>query len=73
MKNILHIWAGHVARIGERRGAHRVLVGKLGGKEMYGRPGRRWEDSIKMDLKEVRRGARTGLIWFKIGRSSGLL
>ena len=44
-------WAGHVARMGEDRGVHRVLVGKP-----LGRPRRRWEDNIKMDFQEVGRG-----------------
>jgi hypothetical protein len=42
-----------VARIGEDRGVHRVLVGKLEGKRLFGRPRRKWEDNIKMDLQEV--------------------
>ena len=46
-------WAGHVALIGEERGVHRVLVGKPEGKKPLGRPRRRWEDNIKMDLQEV--------------------
>jgi len=46
-------WAGHVARMGEGRRVHRVLVGKPEGKRQLGRPGRRWEDNIKMDLQEV--------------------
>ena len=46
-------WAGHVARMGEERGVHRVLVGKPEGKRPLGRPRRRWEDNIKMDLQEV--------------------
>jgi hypothetical protein len=46
-------WAGHIVRMGERRGAYRVLVRKSDGKRPLGRPGRRWEDSIKMDLQEV--------------------
>ena len=46
-------WAGHVARMGEDRGAHRVLVGKSEGKRPLGRPIRRWEDNIKMYLQEV--------------------
>ena len=46
-------WAGHVARMGEGRGVHRVLVGKPEGKRTLGRPRRRWEDNIKMDLREV--------------------
>jgi len=49
-------WAGHVARMGEVRGVHRVLVGKSEGKRPLGRPRRRWEDNIKMDLQEVGRG-----------------
>jgi hypothetical protein len=47
------IWAGHVVRMGERRGMYRVLVGKTEGKRQLGRPRRRWEDNIKMDLQEV--------------------
>ena len=46
------IWAGHVARMGEDRGVHRVLVGKPEGKRPLGRPRRRWEDNIKIDLQE---------------------
>ena len=46
-------WAGHVARMGEGRGVHRVLVGKPEGKRAFRRPKRRWEDNIKMDLQEV--------------------
>ena len=45
--------AGHVARMGEDRVVHRVLVGKPEGKSPLGRPRRRWEDNIKMDLQEV--------------------
>ncbi|KAJ4437758.1 hypothetical protein ANN_13696 [Periplaneta americana] len=46
-------WAGHVARMGEYRNAYRVLVGRPEGKRPLGRPRRRWEDNIKMDLREV--------------------
>ena len=46
-------WAGHVARMGEERGVHRFLVGKFEGKRPLGRPRRKWEDKIKMDLQEV--------------------
>ena len=45
--------AGHVARMGEDRGVQRLLVGKPEGKRPLGRPRRRWEDNIKMDLQEV--------------------
>jgi hypothetical protein len=46
-------WAGHVARMGERRGVYRLLVGKPEGKRPLGRPRRKWVDNIKMDLQEV--------------------
>ncbi|KAJ4434977.1 hypothetical protein ANN_23549 [Periplaneta americana] len=46
-------WAGHVARMGESRNAYRVLVGRPEGKRPLGRPRRRWEDNIKMDLRDV--------------------
>jgi len=46
-------WAGHVARMGEDRGVHRVLVGNPEGKRPLGRPWRRWEDNIKTNLQEV--------------------
>ena len=46
-------WAGHVARMGEERGAYRVLVGKPEGKRPLGRPRLRWVDNIRMDLQEV--------------------
>ena len=46
-------WAGYVARMGEGRGVHRVLVGKPEGKRPLGRPRCRLEDNIKMDLQEV--------------------
>ena len=43
---------GHVVRMRERRGVYRVLVGKPEGKRIFGRPRRRWEDNIKMDLQQ---------------------
>jgi len=46
-------WVGHVARMGERRGVFRFLVGKPEGKRPLGRPRRRWEDNINMNLQEV--------------------
>jgi hypothetical protein len=64
----------HVARMGEERGVHRVLVGKPEGKRPLGRPRRRWEDNIKMDLQEFGcRGVWTELIWFRIGTGRGNL
>ena len=53
IKSIRMRWAGHVARTGEGRGMHRVLVVKPEGKRPLGRPRRRWEDNIKTDLQEV--------------------
>jgi hypothetical protein len=46
-------WAGHVACTGEMRGAYNILVGRPEGKRPLGRPRRRWEDNIKMDLTEI--------------------
>ena len=46
-------WAGHVALMEQSRNAHRVLVGKPEGKRPLGKPRHRWEDNIKMDLREV--------------------
>ena len=46
-------WAGHVARMGEKRGVYRVLVGKPEGRRPLGRPRRRWVDNIRMNLLEV--------------------
>ena len=46
-------WAVHVARIAEGRGVHRFLVGKPEGKRPLGKPRRRREDNIKMDLQEL--------------------
>jgi hypothetical protein len=46
-------WAGHVERMGEKRNAYRLLVGKSEGKRPLGRLRRRWVDNIKMDLGEV--------------------
>jgi hypothetical protein len=46
-------WAGHVAQMGEKRNAYRLLVGKPEGKRPLGRPRRRWVVNIRMDLGEV--------------------
>jgi hypothetical protein len=46
-------WAGHVVRMGEERKVYRVLVGKPEGKRPLGRPRRRWEDGIRMDVREI--------------------
>jgi hypothetical protein len=46
-------WAGHVARMGEKRNAYRMLVGKPEGRKPLGRPRRRWLDNIRMELVEA--------------------
>ena len=58
-------WAGHVARMGERRAVYRVLVGKPEGKRALGRPRRKWEDNVKMDLQEVGCG---GVDWTELAQ-----
>jgi hypothetical protein len=56
-------WAGHVARVGEKRNAYRLLVGKPEERRPLGRPRRRWLDNIRMDLVEV---MWTELVWLRI-------
>ena len=65
IKSRIMRWAGHVARIGEGGGMYRVLVGKPGRKRPLGRPRRRWEDNIKMDLQEVGFG---GTDWIELAQ-----
>jgi len=65
-------WAGHVARMGEKRGVYSVLVGKSEGRRPLGRPRRRWVDIIRMDLQwDV--GIWTGLGWPRIETGGGRL
>jgi len=64
-KSRIMSWAGHVARMGERRGVYRDLVGKPDGKTPLGRTRRRWEDNIKMDLQEVGCG---GMDWIELSQ-----
>ena len=58
-------WAGHVVHVGERIGVYRVMVGKLEGKRPLGRPRRRWEDNIKMDIQEV---GCVGMDWIELAQ-----
>ena len=58
-------WAGHVVRMGERRGVYMILMGKPERKRPLGRPIRRWEDNIKMDLQEVGFG---GMDWIEVAQ-----
>ena len=66
-------WVGHVVRMGERRVAYRVLVGRPEGRRSLGRPMRRRKDTVEMDPQEMGWGAWTGLIWLRIGIGGGLL
>ena len=63
-------WAGHVARMGERC-VQGFGGGKTEGRRTLWRPRRRWEDNIKMDLKEVGCGVRTGSSWLRIRTGDG--
>ena len=56
---------GYVARMGERKGVYRVLMGKSEGKRPLGRPRSRWDDNIKMDLQEVECG---GKDWIELAQ-----
>jgi hypothetical protein len=58
-------WAGHVARMGKERKVYKVLVGKPEGKRPLGRPRRRWEDGIRMDLREIDLG---GGDWIRLAQ-----
>jgi hypothetical protein len=66
-------WAGHVARMGEGRNVYRILVGMPEGKRPLERPRRRWEDGIKLDLREIGAGVRSGFTWLSTGTCGGLL
>jgi hypothetical protein len=62
-------WAGHVACMGEGRNVYRVLVGKPKGKRALERPTHRWEDGIKMDLREIGGG---GVKWIHVAQDGDL-
>jgi hypothetical protein len=64
---------GNVTQLGEGRGVYSVLVGRPESKSPLGRPKRRWEDNIKMDLGRQGSIGRTGFSWLRIGSSNGLL
>ena len=63
----------NVARMGEDRGVHRVLVGKPEGKRPLGRPRRRWEDNIKWIFRKLEGVVGTGWSWLRIGTDGGHL
>jgi hypothetical protein len=66
-------WAGHLARMGEKRNAYRMLVGKPERKIPLGRPRCRWVDNIKIDVRERGWYGKDGTIWLRIGTNGGLL
>ena len=66
-------WAWHVARMGVRIGAYRDLVGRPEGMRPLGKPRRRWEDNITMNVQEVSWGAWTGMIWSRAWTGGGIL
>ena len=66
-------WAKHAARVGDRTGVYRVLVGKPEGKRPLGRPRHRWEDNIKMDLRKLEGVVGTVWSWLRIGTDGGHL
>jgi hypothetical protein len=66
-------WAGHVARMRKGRNMYRVLVGNPEGNRPLERPRRRWEDGIKVDLREIVWGVGSGFSWLRTGTGGGLL
>ena len=64
-------WAGHVARMWERRGVYRVLVGKPEGRRPLGRHKRRWDDALRWIFRKWDVGVWTGWSWLRIGTGGG--
>jgi hypothetical protein len=64
-------WAGHMARMSERRGVYRVLVGKPEGRRPLIRPRHRWEENIKWIFSKWNVGVWTGSSWLGIGTCGG--
>jgi hypothetical protein len=67
IKARIMIWAGHVSRMGKERKVYRVLVGKPEGKRPLGRPRRRYEDGIRIDLREIGWGS---VDWIQLAQDS---
>jgi hypothetical protein len=70
MKSRRMRWAGHIAQMGKKRNAYRLLVRKPEGMRPLERPRRRWVDNIRMDLVEVGWG---DVVWLRIGTGGELL
>jgi hypothetical protein len=66
-------WEGHVARMGEVRGAYNILVGRPEGRRPLGRPRRRWKDNIRWILGKQGLGMWIGFIGLRIGTGGGPL
>jgi hypothetical protein len=66
-------WAGYVARMGQERKVYKVLVGKPEGNRPLERRRRRWEDGIRMNLREIGLGVLIGLYWLRTGTRGELL
>jgi hypothetical protein len=62
--------SGHIARMGAKRNAYRILMGKPEGKRPLGRPRRRWVDNIKMDLREI---GWDGMGWIDLAQNRDLV
>jgi hypothetical protein len=66
-------WAGHAVHMGQMKNAYKIMVGKSKGKRPLKRPRCRWEDNIKMNIKEIGLRAWIGFMWLRIGTGSGFL
>jgi hypothetical protein len=69
IKSMRMRWAGHVARMGEKRNVYKVLKGNPEGKRPLGRPRRRWEDAIRMNLRETGWGS---VEWIQLAQDRDL-
>jgi hypothetical protein len=65
-------WAEHVARVGEQRKLHKIFVGKSEGKRPLGKPSCRWENGVRMDVREIGLGVWSGSVWLRIVTGGGL-
>jgi hypothetical protein len=73
VKSRIMRWAEHVTCMRQERKVYKILVGKPEGKKPLGRPRRRWEEGIKMDLRDIGWGVWTGFDRLRIGTLGGLL